>query len=104
MIKTNFVRIRFYQNTNIQVKCNVCGNNSKTLDSFRRHYTTYHNQSKLTTSLFTEEMSSAADSQETYINLPNNDYLESNNVDTSILLEEDELVTDPIIQTILNQS
>jgi hypothetical protein len=77
-------------NTNIQVKCNVCGHNSKTWDSFKRHYTTYHKQSRITTSLFTE--------------LPNNDYLESNTVDTSILLDDDELVTDPIIEKILNQS
>ena len=78
-------------NTNIQVKCNVCGNNSKTWEMFKRHYKTYHKESTLTASLFPEEISSAADFQETYFNLPNDDCFESNNVDSSIILEEDEI-------------
>ncbi len=91
-------------NTKIQVKCNICGNNSKTWVRFKRHYKTYHKESKITESLFAEEISSAADFEETYFNLPNDDCFESNNADFSILLEEDEIQTDPIIETILNQS
>ena len=70
--------------TNIQVKCNLCGNNSKTWEMFKRHYKTYHKESKITASLSPEEISSA--------------------VDSFILLEEDEIQTDHIIETILNQS
>ena len=91
-------------NTYIQVECNVCSNNSKTWERFKRHYKTNHKESKLTESLFAEEISSAVDFEETNFNLPNDDCFESKNVDSSILLEEDEIQTDPFIETILNLS
>ena len=87
-------------NTDLQVKCNLCGHNSETWAGFKRHCLRDHLNSQLFNSLTIEEDIEYNNDQANLSNRFDNDSPYSKDSDS----EQADFVNDPLIEAILNQS